>query len=135
MSGGGESEAEREARFDMKATARPEARQEPPGSEEAYPEPVPLEEDMAAEAVERITGLARRLEASGNLTGAVLLFRQALSLAPIIGDIALELRLRSTLHRLEEKVMLLEQDITQAATSAWAEARERAAKAQADPRR
>jgi hypothetical protein len=60
----------------------------------------------------------------------VLLYRQALSLAPIIGDIALELRLRSTLNRLEEQVTLLEQDITEAATTAWAEARERAAQAQ-----
>jgi hypothetical protein len=126
--------AEDRERFDMRWSAPPESRVDLDEREEAT-EPAELpEESMASEAVERITLLARRLEGEGNLTGAVLLYRQALSLAPIIGDIALELRLRSTLHRLEEHVMLLEQDITAAATAAWADARERADRAQAAER-
>jgi hypothetical protein len=122
------TEAKRETRFDMKESARPKVQPDEVESEEAYPEPPPLEEVMASEAVDRITELARRLEVEGNLTAAVLLYRQAISLAPIIGDVALELRLRSTLHRLEEQLTLVEQDIAQARSVAWAEARERAAK-------
>jgi tetratricopeptide (TPR) repeat protein len=116
--------------FTMRSTARPEREPTEPELREEEPEPETApeqpEENMASEAVGRIMTLARRLESEGNLTGAVLLYRQALSLSPIIGDIALELRLRSTLSRLEEQVSLLEQDITEAATAAWAEARERA---------
>ncbi|HET9492961.1 MAG TPA: hypothetical protein VFR15_01890, partial [Chloroflexia bacterium] len=116
------------ARFTMRASARPEPA--PTDLEEDEAQPEPPEENMASEAVERIMTLARRLEGEGNLTGAVLLYRQALSLAPIVADIALELRLRSTLNRLEEQVSLLEQDLTDERTAAWAEARERAEQAE-----
>jgi len=85
---------------------------------------------MASEAIDRITKLAERLEVEGNLAGAVLLYRQAISLTPIVGDLVQELRLRSILHRLEEQVALLDQDITGATTVAWAQAKERAAKAE-----
>jgi hypothetical protein len=128
-----ESEPVDALRFKMRESARPANGHESAASVENDAAPPP-EESMAADAIERITVLARKLEAESNLTGAVLLYRQALSLAPIIGDIALELRLRSTLNRLEEQAKLLEQDITQKASAAWAEARARAEQSESEGR-